>query len=135
MLNIDTTHVMFSIKSKSPAILNSDMLLTVLDVERYTMGMIMALCRSIIIFRHIDRSMCMGSAIGSCFIKWLDAVKELHPSVTVVVINVQSIIPMARNGRSSPIGVLNILPNTSPMLPIIIPMLMVSQNGPIFDLL
>ena len=57
-------------------------------------------------------------------------IKPKQPSVMMLDIKPQRIKPVARNGRNSAMGEWKIDPNTTPMVPIITPMLIVSQKGP-----
>ena len=63
------------------------------------------------------------------------AMKLVHASIITIEINAQKIIPSEKNGKNSCIGDLKIIPNTIPIVAIITPILMVSQNGPKADLL
>jgi hypothetical protein len=57
-------------------------------------------------------------------------IKPVQPSLITEDMKAHIIIPAARKGRNSVIGALNICPNTTPIVPIITPMLIVSQKGP-----
>ncbi len=82
------------------------------------------------VLRHIIRKICTERGSGSCFIIPSENMKVVQASVTMVEIVPQSIKPALRKGINSSIGADKIWLKTTPMVPIIIPMLKVSQKGP-----
>ena len=61
--------------------------------------------------------------------------KHEQPSLIQPDIKPQKIKPAVIEGKSVSIGALNRVPKTKPKVAAVIPILMVSQNGPIIDLL
>ncbi len=77
-------------------------------IAKYTRGSIAMLCPSISTFRQIILMICTNRGMGNCLMIASAAINPVQPSVTTVEKNPQSIIPAARNGRYSLMGVLNI---------------------------
>ena len=76
----------------------------------------------------------MNKGIGNCLIIASEETKTTDASVKTEEIKAQIIRPEARKGRNSLGGYLNMFPKIIPIVPIITPVEMVIQKGPIVDL-
>lgn len=106
---------------------------TSLPMTKNTNGKIMMLCTKIRRLRQTMRKIWTKNGIGSCLIILSASINPLQPSLMTLVMKVHKIMPAARNGKYSSIGVLNSWPNTKPILAINTPILIVSQNGPMAE--
>ncbi len=128
--NSSATQVKFIRARKNPGIASKATQCKGFPTTRSTSGKMTILCPKISKFRQIMRNICTNKGRGSCFIIPSAAINPRQPSVIIAEIKDQRIMPMDRKGKNSLSEELKICPKTTPIVPIIIPMLMVSQNGP-----